>query len=103
MADSAILDLVNSILVEAKEEARANVVEAIKEGGDGSCEVVCVNGLGSPWGALMGVRFRKPNNGRYGRGVVSMGLFRAVMRLCGNDGGGMQRIKQRLHLTDASQ
>lgn len=51
IVDSVILDLGNPILVEAKEEARANVVEAVKEGGFGSREVVIrVNDLDSPWG-----------------------------------------------------
>ncbi|HEY3300236.1 MAG TPA: CoA ester lyase [Methylophilaceae bacterium] len=51
IVDSVILDLGNPILVEAKEEARANVVEAVKEGGYGSREVVVrVNDLDSPWG-----------------------------------------------------
>jgi citrate lyase subunit beta/citryl-CoA lyase len=51
IVDSVILDLGNPILVEAKEEARANVVQAVKEGGYGSREVVVrVNDLDSPWG-----------------------------------------------------
>lgn len=51
IVDSVILDLGNPILVEAKVEARANVVEAVKEGGFGSREVVIrVNDLDSPWG-----------------------------------------------------
>ncbi len=49
--DSIILDLGNPILIEAKEEARTNVVEAIKQGGFGSREVVVrVNDIDSPWG-----------------------------------------------------
>lgn len=51
VVDSVILDLGNPILIEAKEEARDNVVEAIKEGGFGSREVVVrVNDIDSPWG-----------------------------------------------------
>jgi citrate lyase subunit beta/citryl-CoA lyase len=51
IVDSVILDLGNPILVEAKEEARANVVQAVREGGYGSREVVVrVNDLDSPWG-----------------------------------------------------
>jgi citrate lyase subunit beta/citryl-CoA lyase len=49
--DSVILDLGDPILVELKEESRANVVEAILAGGYGRREVVVrVNDLDSPWG-----------------------------------------------------
>ena len=51
LVDSVILDLGNPILIEAKEEARKNVVAALKEGGFGSREVVVrVNDIDSPWG-----------------------------------------------------
>jgi citrate lyase subunit beta / citryl-CoA lyase len=51
IVDSVILDLGNPILIEAKEEARKNVVAAVKEGGFGSREVVVrVNDIDSPWG-----------------------------------------------------
>lgn len=51
LVDSVILDLGNPILIEAKEEARKNVVAAVKEGGFGSREVVVrVNDIDSPWG-----------------------------------------------------
>jgi citrate lyase subunit beta/citryl-CoA lyase len=50
-ADSVILDLGNPILIAAKEESRQNVVNAVKQGGFGSREVVIrVNDLDSPWG-----------------------------------------------------
>lgn len=50
-ADSVILDLGDPILVDAKEESRANVVEAVKQGGYGNREVVVrVNNLDSAWG-----------------------------------------------------
>ncbi len=50
-ADSVILDLGDPILVDAKEQSRNNVVEAIKKGGYGSREVVVrVNDLDSIWG-----------------------------------------------------
>ena len=51
LVDSVILDLGNPILIEAKAEARRNVVAAVKEGGFGSREVVVrVNDIDSPWG-----------------------------------------------------
>ncbi len=50
-ADSVILDLGDPILVDAKEQSRANVVAAIKQGGYGAREVVVrVNNLDSIWG-----------------------------------------------------
>ena len=49
--DSVILDLGDPILVEAKEQSRRNVVEAVLAGGYGRREVVVrVNDLDSPWG-----------------------------------------------------
>jgi citrate lyase subunit beta / citryl-CoA lyase len=49
--DSVILDLGDPILVEAKEQSRINVVEAVKVGGYGKREVVVrVNNFDSPWG-----------------------------------------------------
>ena len=49
--DSVILDLGDPILVEAKEESRRNVCEAVLAGGYGRREVVVrVNDLESPWG-----------------------------------------------------
>ena len=49
--DSVILDLGDPILVEAKEQSRINVVEAVKQGGYGQREVVIrVNDFDSPWG-----------------------------------------------------
>lgn len=49
--DSVILDLGDPILVEAKEQSRINVVEAVKQGGYGQREVVVrVNDFDSPWG-----------------------------------------------------
>ncbi|OYY83093.1 MAG: CoA ester lyase, partial [Methylophilales bacterium 16-45-9] len=50
-ADSVILDLGDPILVDSKELSRANVVEAVKQGGYGNREVVIrVNNLDSIWG-----------------------------------------------------
>lgn len=49
--DSVILDLGDPILVEAKDQSRINVVEAVKAGGYGKREVVVrVNNSDSPWG-----------------------------------------------------
>ncbi len=49
--DSVILDLGDPILVEAKDESRRNVCEAVLAGGYGRREVVVrVNDLDSPWG-----------------------------------------------------
>src|SRR4051812_47340240 len=49
--DAVILDLGDPILVEAKEESRRYVVEAVLAGGYGRREVVVrVNALDSPWG-----------------------------------------------------
>jgi citrate lyase subunit beta/citryl-CoA lyase len=49
--DSVILDLGDPILVEAKEQSRRNVVEAVLAGGYGRREVVVrVNDFDSPWG-----------------------------------------------------
>ena len=53
LVDSVILDLGNPILIEAKEDARKNVVAALKEGGFGSREVVVrVNDIDSPSGFI---------------------------------------------------
>jgi citrate lyase subunit beta / citryl-CoA lyase len=50
-ADAVILDLGDSILVDAKIDSRNNVVTAIKQGGYGSREVIVrVNNLDSIWG-----------------------------------------------------
>lgn len=50
-ADSLIFDLEDAVAPEAKEEARANVCQAAKEGGYGSREVVIrINGLDTDWG-----------------------------------------------------
>jgi citrate lyase subunit beta / citryl-CoA lyase len=49
--DSIILDLGDPILVDAKVSSRANVVNAVQEGGFGKREVVVrVNDIDSPWG-----------------------------------------------------
>jgi citrate lyase subunit beta / citryl-CoA lyase len=51
-ADCVILDLGDPILIAAKIESRDNVVNAVKQGGYGSREVVVrVNNLDSIWGA----------------------------------------------------
>jgi citrate lyase subunit beta/citryl-CoA lyase len=50
-ADSVILDLGDPILISAKESSRQNVVDAVKQGGFGSSEVVIrINALNTPWG-----------------------------------------------------
>jgi citrate lyase subunit beta/citryl-CoA lyase len=49
--DVVILDLEDAVAPEAKEQARANAVSAIREGGFGRRElVVRANGLDTPWG-----------------------------------------------------
>lgn len=49
--DSLILDLEDPVLPEHKNEARRNVVEAIRQGGFGYREIVVrVNALATPWG-----------------------------------------------------
>ena len=51
-ADVVILDLEDAVAPEAKVEARAAAVAAVREGGFGRREVVIrVNGLDTPWGA----------------------------------------------------
>src|ERR1700736_355138 len=48
--DGLILDLEDAVAPDAKEAARAQVVEAVKAGGFGRREVfVRVNGIGTPW------------------------------------------------------
>ncbi len=48
--DVVILDLEDAVAPEAKEEARANAVHAVRDGGFGEREVVIrVNALGTPW------------------------------------------------------
>lgn len=50
--DVVILDLEDAVAPEAKPDARAAAVAAVKAGGFGRREVVIrVNGLGTPWGA----------------------------------------------------
>src|SRR5262245_18443652 len=49
-ADEVFLDLEDSVAPGAKEEARANIVQALKEGDwSGKTVVVRVNGVGTPW------------------------------------------------------
>jgi citrate lyase subunit beta/citryl-CoA lyase len=49
--DAVILDLEDAVAPDAKQEARANVVNAVKAGGFGKREtVIRVNGLNTPWG-----------------------------------------------------
>jgi citrate lyase subunit beta/citryl-CoA lyase len=51
-ADGLILDLEDAVAPEAKEQARAQVVEAVKAGGFGAREVfVRINGIDTPWHA----------------------------------------------------
>src|SRR5271168_3220634 len=50
-ADAVILDLEDSVAPDAKVAARAQVVQAVREGGFGAREVVVrVNGAHTPWG-----------------------------------------------------
>ena len=50
-ADGLILDLEDAVAPSAKETARQQVVDAVKEGGYGARElIVRVNGLATPWG-----------------------------------------------------
>ncbi|HEY4343824.1 MAG TPA: CoA ester lyase, partial [Parvibaculum sp.] len=50
-ADALILDLEDAVAPDAKEEARAQVVAAMKAGGYGKRELcIRVNGLDTPWG-----------------------------------------------------
>lgn len=50
-ADGLIFDLEDAVAPDAKETARANVLEALKAGGYGRREIlVRVNGLATPWG-----------------------------------------------------
>ena len=50
--DGLIFDLEDAVAVDAKADARANAVEALRQGGYGHRErVVRVNGLETPWGA----------------------------------------------------
>jgi citrate lyase subunit beta/citryl-CoA lyase len=50
--DGVILDLEDAVAPEAKEQARAQVAEAVKAGGFGSREVfIRVNGIDTPWHA----------------------------------------------------
>src|SRR5438132_12137399 len=49
-ADEVFLDLEDSVAPGAKEEARANVVQAVKEGAwEGKTVVVRINGVQTPW------------------------------------------------------
>ena len=50
-ADALILDLEDSVAPDAKDEARAQVCDAVRAGGYGGREVLIrVNGLATPWG-----------------------------------------------------
>jgi citrate lyase subunit beta/citryl-CoA lyase len=50
-ADALILDLEDAVAPDAKEEARAQVVSAVKAGGYGKREIIIrANGLDTPWG-----------------------------------------------------
>ena len=50
-ADALILDLEDAVAPDAKEEARAQVVQAVTQGGYGKREIIIrVNGLDTPWG-----------------------------------------------------
>jgi len=50
-ADTLILDLEDSVAPDAKDEARAQVCDAVRAGGYGGREILIrVNGLATPWG-----------------------------------------------------
>ncbi|WP_026988423.1 HpcH/HpaI aldolase/citrate lyase family protein [Fodinicurvata fenggangensis] len=50
-ADALILDLEDAVAPDTKDEARANIAEAVKQGGYGRREIIVrVNGLDSDWG-----------------------------------------------------
>ena len=50
-ADALIFDLEDAVAPDAKRDARAQVVNAVKAGGYGQREIVIrVNGLNTPWG-----------------------------------------------------
>jgi citrate lyase subunit beta/citryl-CoA lyase len=50
-ADGVIFDLEDAVAPDAKEAARANVLEALDQGGYGNREILIrVNGLSTPWG-----------------------------------------------------
>ena len=50
-ADALILDMEDAVAPDAKEEARAQVCDAVKGGGYGKREIaIRVNGLDTPWG-----------------------------------------------------
>src|SRR3954465_13727862 len=50
--DGVILDLEDAVAPDAKEQARAQVVAAVKQGGFGSREVfIRINGVDTPWHA----------------------------------------------------
>lgn len=62
--DVVILDLEDAVAPDAKAEARASAVEAVKAGGFGGREVVIrANGLDTPWGAddLAAIARARPN------------------------------------------
>src|SRR5262245_41981820 len=50
-ADALVLDLEDAVAPDAKDQARAQVVTAVRAGGYGRREIVVrVNALGTPWG-----------------------------------------------------
>ena len=49
--DVAVLDLEDAVVPEAKAEARAAAMEAVRAGGFGARLAVRINGLDTPWGA----------------------------------------------------
>ena len=51
-ADGLILDLEDAVAPDAKEEARARVIQAVRDGGYGRREIIVrINALETPWGA----------------------------------------------------
>ena len=65
-ADGVILDLEDAVAPEAKEQARQQVVDAVKAGGFGGREVfIRVNGIDTPWHADDLQRRRARRAGRH--------------------------------------
>lgn len=65
-ADGLILDLEDAVAPDAKDTARLQVCQAVKDGGYGMREVVIrVNGLATPWGMRTSPPPREPTLMRF--------------------------------------
>lgn len=63
-ADAVVFDLEDAVAPDAKEQARRQVIGAVRAGGYGRREVIVrVNGLATPWPNFHG---RRRRNGRFG-------------------------------------